>query len=80
MEHPRSDRGAIGRIQVMVDTEADGQVVLTVQDDGPGIPDKVLPRLANISRVSRRAMAAPSAGSAKVHAVEQAQVVAAAFA
>lgn len=41
---------------------------------------EMLPRLANISRVSRRAMAAPSAGSAKVHAVEQAQVVAGAFA
>ncbi len=41
---------------------------------------EMLPRLADISRVSRRAMAAPSAGSAKVHAVEQAQVVAGAFA
>jgi 2-oxoglutarate decarboxylase len=41
---------------------------------------EVLPRLADISRVSRRAMAAPSAGSAKVHAVEQAQVVSGAFA
>jgi 2-oxoglutarate decarboxylase len=41
---------------------------------------EVLPRLADISRVSRRAMAAPSAGSAKVHAVEQAQVVTGAFA
>ncbi|MEO7126467.1 MAG: multifunctional oxoglutarate decarboxylase/oxoglutarate dehydrogenase thiamine pyrophosphate-binding subunit/dihydrolipoyllysine-residue succinyltransferase subunit [Nakamurella sp.] len=43
------------------------------------LPD-TLPRLANIVRVSRRAMAAPSAGSAKVHAVEQAQVIAGAFA
>jgi 2-oxoglutarate decarboxylase len=39
-----------------------------------------LPRLAGMRRVSRRAMAAPSAGSAKVHEVEQAAVVAAAFA
>jgi 2-oxoglutarate decarboxylase len=43
------------------------------------LPD-MLPRLAGITRISRRAMAAPSAGSAKVHDVEQHAVVAGAFA
>jgi len=38
-----------------------------------------LPRLTGIKRISRRAMAAPSAGSARVHEVEQAAVIAAAF-
>ncbi|MBM9477030.1 multifunctional oxoglutarate decarboxylase/oxoglutarate dehydrogenase thiamine pyrophosphate-binding subunit/dihydrolipoyllysine-residue succinyltransferase subunit [Nakamurella flavida] len=41
---------------------------------------EVLPRLQGIKRISRRPMAAPSAGSAKVHEVEQAAVIAAAFA
>jgi 2-oxoglutarate decarboxylase len=41
---------------------------------------EMLPRLTGIQRVSRRAMAAPSAGSAKVHEVEQQAVIAAAFA
>jgi 2-oxoglutarate decarboxylase len=41
-------------------------------------PEK-LPRLAGITRVSRRRMAAPAAGSSKVHEVEQAEVVAQAF-
>ena len=41
---------------------------------------ELLPRLAGIRRVSRRAMAAPSAGSLRVHEVEQAAVIAAAFA
>ena len=43
------------------------------------LPD-MLPRLAGLTRVSRRAMAAPSAGSAKVHEVEQRAVVTRAFA
>jgi 2-oxoglutarate decarboxylase len=43
------------------------------------LPD-LLPRLAGMTRVSRRAMAAPSAGSAKVHEVEQRAVVSHAFA
>jgi 2-oxoglutarate decarboxylase len=42
------------------------------------LPEK-LPRLAGISRVSRRRMAAPAAGSSKVHEVEQAALIAAAF-
>jgi 2-oxoglutarate decarboxylase len=41
---------------------------------------EMIPRLAGISRISRRAMAAPSAGSARVHEVEQAAVIMAAFA
>jgi 2-oxoglutarate decarboxylase len=41
---------------------------------------EMLPRLAGITRISRRAMAAPSAGSAKVHEVEQHAVVTGAFA
>jgi multifunctional 2-oxoglutarate metabolism enzyme len=40
---------------------------------------EMLPRLAGIKRCSRRAMAAPSAGSARVHEVEQAAVIGAAF-
>ena len=41
---------------------------------------ELIPRLTGIKRISRRAMAAPSAGSARVHEVEQAAVIAAAFA
>jgi hypothetical protein len=41
---------------------------------------ELIPALAGITRISRRAMAAPSAGSARVHEVEQAAVIAAAFA
>ncbi|WP_428514129.1 multifunctional oxoglutarate decarboxylase/oxoglutarate dehydrogenase thiamine pyrophosphate-binding subunit/dihydrolipoyllysine-residue succinyltransferase subunit [Pseudonocardia sp.] len=41
-------------------------------------PDK-LPRIAGIRRVSRRRMAAPAAGSSKVHEVEQAEIIAQAF-
>jgi 2-oxoglutarate decarboxylase len=37
-------------------------------------------RFTGIKRISRRAMAAPSAGSARVHDVEQAAVIATAFA
>jgi C4-dicarboxylate-specific signal transduction histidine kinase len=45
-EHRSPDRGAIGRIEVRVEVDpANGNVVLTVQDDGPGIPAKVMPRL-----------------------------------
>jgi multifunctional 2-oxoglutarate metabolism enzyme len=41
---------------------------------------ELLPRMTGIKRISRRSMAAPSAGSARVHEVEQAAVIAAAFA
>jgi 2-oxoglutarate decarboxylase len=40
---------------------------------------EVLPRLVGIKRVSRRRMAAPAAGSSKVHEVEQASVIDAAL-
>ena len=41
---------------------------------------ELITRLTGIKRISRRAMAAPSAGSARVHDVEQAAVITAAFA
>ncbi|WP_029137804.1 multifunctional oxoglutarate decarboxylase/oxoglutarate dehydrogenase thiamine pyrophosphate-binding subunit/dihydrolipoyllysine-residue succinyltransferase subunit [Nakamurella lactea] len=41
---------------------------------------EMMPELAGLRRVSRRAMAAPSAGSSRVHEVEQAAVIAGAFA
>ena len=47
---------------------------------GAGPAGDPRPRLKGIKRCSRRAMAAPSAGSARVHEVEQAAVIAAAFA
>ncbi|WP_420120438.1 multifunctional oxoglutarate decarboxylase/oxoglutarate dehydrogenase thiamine pyrophosphate-binding subunit/dihydrolipoyllysine-residue succinyltransferase subunit [Nakamurella sp.] len=43
------------------------------------LPD-LIPRLSGLHRISRRPMAAPSAGSAQVHRVEQTAVVTAAFA
>jgi 2-oxoglutarate decarboxylase len=41
---------------------------------GLTLPEK-FPRLVGIKRVSRRRMAAPAAGSSKVHEVEQAEVL-----
>jgi PAS domain S-box-containing protein len=38
-------RGPIGKIEVIVGHDHDGNVLLTVQDNGPGIPEKVMPRL-----------------------------------
>ncbi|HZG90290.1 MAG TPA: multifunctional oxoglutarate decarboxylase/oxoglutarate dehydrogenase thiamine pyrophosphate-binding subunit/dihydrolipoyllysine-residue succinyltransferase subunit [Pseudonocardia sp.] len=46
---------------------------------GLELPEK-LPRLVGMRRVSRRRMAAPAAGSSKVHEVEQAAIIEAAFA
>ncbi len=46
---------------------------------GLELPEK-LPRLAGFKRVSRRRMAAPAPGSSKVHEVEQAALIDAAFA
>ncbi|HYC66273.1 MAG TPA: ATP-binding protein, partial [Reyranellaceae bacterium] len=42
---PLPQRGPIGKIEVLVDADAEGNAVLTVQDNGPGIPEKVMPRL-----------------------------------
>ncbi|MGH3929950.1 MAG: multifunctional oxoglutarate decarboxylase/oxoglutarate dehydrogenase thiamine pyrophosphate-binding subunit/dihydrolipoyllysine-residue succinyltransferase subunit, partial [Pseudonocardiaceae bacterium] len=44
---------------------------------GLTLPDLIPERLGTLRRISRRAMAAPSAGSAKVHEVEQAEIIAA---
>jgi multifunctional 2-oxoglutarate metabolism enzyme len=46
---------------------------------GLALPELLPDRLAKVRRVSRRAMAAPSAGSSKVHEVEQAELLAMAF-
>ncbi|WP_086818969.1 multifunctional oxoglutarate decarboxylase/oxoglutarate dehydrogenase thiamine pyrophosphate-binding subunit/dihydrolipoyllysine-residue succinyltransferase subunit [Allokutzneria sp. NRRL B-24872] len=46
---------------------------------GLALPELVPDRLSGIRRVSRRAMAAPSAGSGKVHDVEQAELMNKAF-
>jgi 2-oxoglutarate decarboxylase len=40
---------------------------------------EVLPRLVGLKRISRRRMAAPAAGSSKVHEVEQNAILEAAF-
>jgi 2-oxoglutarate decarboxylase len=46
---------------------------------GLSLPEKDPKRLGSLIRVSRRRMAAPAAGSGKVHEVEQAELVDAAF-
>jgi 2-oxoglutarate decarboxylase len=46
---------------------------------GLALPELLPDKLAGIRRVSRRAMAAPSAGSGKVHEVEQRELIAKAF-
>jgi multifunctional 2-oxoglutarate metabolism enzyme len=46
---------------------------------GLSLPDLMPERLGTLRRISRRAMAAPSAGSAKVHDVEQRELIAAAL-
>ncbi|WP_425577558.1 multifunctional oxoglutarate decarboxylase/oxoglutarate dehydrogenase thiamine pyrophosphate-binding subunit/dihydrolipoyllysine-residue succinyltransferase subunit [Nocardia callitridis] len=47
---------------------------------GLNLPDILPAHLRNLRRISRRAMSAPSSGSSKVHAVEQAEIVAETFA
>ncbi|WP_028926047.1 multifunctional oxoglutarate decarboxylase/oxoglutarate dehydrogenase thiamine pyrophosphate-binding subunit/dihydrolipoyllysine-residue succinyltransferase subunit [Pseudonocardia acaciae] len=47
---------------------------------GLALPEFYPERLAGIKRISRRRMAAPAAGSGKVHEVEQAELIAAALA
>ncbi|MUM22131.1 multifunctional oxoglutarate decarboxylase/oxoglutarate dehydrogenase thiamine pyrophosphate-binding subunit/dihydrolipoyllysine-residue succinyltransferase subunit [Mycobacterium sp. CBMA271] len=46
---------------------------------GLNLPE-VVPRLAGLTKISRRAMSAPSSGSSKVHAVEQQEIIDEAFA
>ena len=45
---------------------------------GLALPE-LLPELAGIKRISRRAMSAPSSGSSKVHAVEHQEILDEAF-
>nr|WP_043697199.1 hypothetical protein [Nocardia abscessus] len=46
---------------------------------GLNLPETLPDRLGKLRRISRRAMSAPSSGSSKVHAVEQAEIIAEAF-
>jgi 2-oxoglutarate decarboxylase len=46
---------------------------------GLSLPELMPERLGGLRRISRRAMAAPSAGSAKVHEVEQRELITAAL-
>ncbi|MBF6060917.1 multifunctional oxoglutarate decarboxylase/oxoglutarate dehydrogenase thiamine pyrophosphate-binding subunit/dihydrolipoyllysine-residue succinyltransferase subunit [Nocardia terpenica] len=46
---------------------------------GLNLPDFLPERFSKLRRISRRAMSAPSSGSTKVHAVEQAEIVQEAF-
>jgi multifunctional 2-oxoglutarate metabolism enzyme len=46
---------------------------------GLELPELCPDRLAGLKRISRRAMSAPSSGSSKVHAVEQQEIIDAAF-
>jgi 2-oxoglutarate decarboxylase len=47
---------------------------------GLNLPEILPDRFTKLRRISRRAMSAPSSGSSKVHAVEQAEIIAEAFA
>jgi len=46
---------------------------------GLNLPEHLPQRFGKLRRISRRAMSAPSSGSSKVHAVEQAEIIAEAF-
>ncbi|HEY6135401.1 MAG TPA: 2-oxoglutarate dehydrogenase E1 component, partial [Rubrivivax sp.] len=46
---------------------------------GLTLPELCAERLSGITRISRRAMSAPSSGSSKVHAVEQQEIIDEAF-
>ncbi len=46
---------------------------------GLNLPEFLPERFGRLRRISRRAMSAPSSGSSKVHAVEQAEIIAEAF-
>ena len=47
---------------------------------GLALPEKLPEKLSGIRRISRRSMSAPSSGSSKVHAVEQAEIIDESFA
>jgi 2-oxoglutarate decarboxylase len=47
---------------------------------GLAMPEQLPDKLSGITRISRRAMSAPSSGSSKVHAVEQQEIIDEAFA
>ena len=47
---------------------------------GLALPEKLPEKLSGIKRISRRSMSAPSSGSSKVHAVEQAEIIDESFA
>ncbi len=77
------------RLPATLDTYPNAEEYFWVQEEpanqgawptfGLDLPELV-PRLKNIKRISRRAMSAPSSGSAKVHAVEQQEILDEAFA
>ncbi len=82
--YPLADR----QITAVLDRYPNAEDVRWVQEEpanqgawpflGLTLPEK-LPRLVGLKRISRRRMAAPAAGSSKVHEVEQAALIAAAF-
>jgi len=82
--YPLADR----QIAAVLDRYPNAEDVRWVQEEpanqgawpflGLLLPEK-LPRLVGLKRISRRRMAAPAAGSSKVHEVEQAALIAAAF-
>ena len=82
--YPIADR----QIAAVLDRYPNAEDVRWVQEEpanqgawpflGLALPEK-LPRLAGIRRISRRRMAAPAAGSSKVHEVEQAALIDAAY-
>jgi 2-oxoglutarate decarboxylase len=77
------------RLAAALDRYPNGTDVRWVQEEpanqgawpfyGLSLPDLIPDRLGNLRRISRRAMAAPSAGSAKVHEVEQRELITAAL-
>jgi multifunctional 2-oxoglutarate metabolism enzyme len=82
--YPVPDR----RLAAVLDRYPNAEAIRWVQEEpanqgawpyfGLELPEK-LPRLVGFRRISRRRMAAPAAGSSKVHDVEQAALIDAAF-
>ncbi|MGV0583359.1 multifunctional oxoglutarate decarboxylase/oxoglutarate dehydrogenase thiamine pyrophosphate-binding subunit/dihydrolipoyllysine-residue succinyltransferase subunit [Mycobacteroides chelonae] len=77
------------RLEETLSRYPDGAQYIWVQEEpanqgawptfGLNLPE-VVPRLAGLTKISRRAMSAPSSGSSKVHAVEQQEIIDEAFA